>query len=295
MRAFYPGDASALAEAAALLHAGFAARSLSFWLTALHRVNRLADNQAMGYPLGYFMLNKNQPVGVALTLASWRERADGSRMRLINISSWYVQPDFRWRAGMMLRSMMADKSCTYTDFTPTAEVQKMLPVVGMQPINMGIAIHCLPLLALKPAHGARARLLGPDDAWPAPATPAQWRPLPAAVQAHRELGCTVLSLGMDGDAQLLVLRALRLRGLAAAQVVFCDSQVRLLRDLGALTRSLLARGVALLVCDTLQARTSATALFRPRERWFALGDNFDDRTDILGSELCLILGSNAQT
>jgi len=298
MRPFHADDASDLAQAAALLHEGFPERPMSFWLAALHRVQRLADNRAMGQPLGYFMLNQGQAVGVALTPASWRERADGTRVRLVNISSWYVRPDFRWRAGVMLRAIMADKSCIYTDLTPTPEVQKMLPVVGMQPINLGVAIHCLPLLALKPAGAARARWLGPTDALPAPVTPALWRPLPASVQAHRELGCTVLSLGMgtgtDGDAQLLVLRALRVRGLAAAQVVFCDSQERLLRDLGALARCLLARGVALLVCDTRQARSTATALFRPRERWFARGDNFEGRTDVLGSELCLILGAGAQ-
>jgi len=299
MRPFHADDASDLTQAAALLHEGFPARPVSFWLAALHRVQRLADNRAMGQPLGYFMLNQGQPVGVALTPASWRERADGTRVRLVNISSWYVRPDFRWRAGVMLRAIMADKSCIYTDLTPTPEVQKMLPVVGMQPINQGVAIHCLPLLALKPAQGAQARVLGPADALPAPATPEQWRPLPATVQAHRELGCTVLRLGIGvrtgvgNDAQLLVLRALRVRGLAAAQVVFCDSQAQLLRDLGALARCLLPRGVALLVCDTRQASSSATALFRPRERWFARGDSFEGRTDVLGSELCLILGASA--
>ena len=277
--------ASDFPEAAALLHEGFPERPLAFWAAALQRLQRYGGNADAAHPLGYFMLDGGRPVGIALTPASMRLRVDGSSVRMVNISSWYVRPAFRWRAALMLRGILADPHSIYTDLTPTPEVQRLLPLVGMHPMNRGVAIHLLPLLALQPARGARVRDLAEHEPWPHPGPPT------AMLHAHRDLGCLPLVLEAGGQQHLVVVRRTTLRGLPAAQLVYARSQALLLRHAGALARHLLARGMLLWLRSTREAAHTASSVFRPRELWFARGDNFDDHTDIFGSELCIILGA----
>jgi hypothetical protein len=278
-----PLAASDFPEAAVLLHEGFPSRPLQFWQGALQRLQRYGGNAEADHPLGYLMLDSGSAVGIALTPASLRRRADGSTLRVVNISSWYVRPAFRWRAGFMLRGILADPDAVYTDLTPTPEVQRLLPVVGMQPLNRGVAIHALPLLALQPARGGRVHELPDGQDWP------HAGPSAAMLHAHRALGCLPLVLQAEGAAHLLVVQRTALRGVPAAQLVYADSQALLLRHAGALARHLLARGLLLLLRSTCVAAHTATSVFRPRELWFARGGSFEDRTDIFGSELCVIL------
>ncbi len=276
------------AQAADLLREGFPGHAPDFWPQALARLQRYGGNAEAGYPLGYFMLDKDQPVGVALTPASLRHRADGSIGRVVNISSWYVRQPYRWRAGFMLRGILADRSATYTDLTATPELQKTLATLGLQPINRGIAVHALPLLCLHPGQGVQLHELRPNQAWP------QRGPPRALVEAHRELACLPVVLEQGATQQLVIFKHSRLRGLPAAQLVYAERRSQLLGDRGALARFLLARGFVFFVCETQHAASTATAWFRPREIWFASGNNFDDATDVFASELCLIHGQQSQ-
>ncbi len=278
-----PLDETDFARAALLLHEGFPGRPVAFWAAALQRLKHYGGNRQAGVPLGWFMLKDDEPVGVLLTPASLRRRTDGSSECIVNLSSWYVRPEFRWRAGFMLRRVTADKAAVYTDLTPTPEVQKMLPMFGFQPLNRGMALHLLPLQCLHPAHGARLRSLLPAEPWAYAGPPREM------IEAHRELGCLPLVLQPpQGQPQLLICRLGRLRGLRAAQLVYADSQSLVLRHRGALARHLLGQGVVLFVHDTRQTASTPTAWFRPRDQWFARGRVFDDRTDAFASELCIV-------
>lgn len=288
--------------AVALLCEGFPTRSAAFWQAGLARLKRYGGNVQAEYPFGFFMVDAGQPVGLALTPASLRLQADGKHRCVVNISSWYVREPFRWRAGFMLRGLMANPDHTYTDLTATPELQAILPKVGMRPINPGIALHLLPLLALRRSTGATVEELQPSSAWPDPACEPVFRlgPPRHLIEAHRELGCLPLLLRApllgDTDAQvagrlqqaLVILRHTRVRGLPAVQLTYAEDRPWVLQHRGALARWLLARGRTLLLCEANQARSSATALFRPREVWFVKGEHLDQRTDVFASELCLI-------
>lgn len=283
-------DDSDLAHAERLLCEGFPSLRAPFWAAALARLKRYGGNAEAGVPLGYLMLDRDEPVGVMLTPARLQARPDGGVHRIVNLSSWYVRPAYRWRAGFMLRNLLADEAAVYTDLTPTPEVQKMLPVLGLVPINAGVALHLLPLLCLHPARGARLRPLAPDE----PAPPGG--PPRAMVEAHRELGCVPLVLEHPGGQALVICKRTRVRGIPAAQLVFAESQALLLRHRGALARGLLALGLLLFVHDTRQPGNSPTRLFRRRDIWFARpaadgGGAFDDRTDVFASELCIVHAS----
>lgn len=280
-----PLDPTLFASATALLDEGFPRPEPGFWHAALQRLQRYGGNAEAGVPLGWLMLQGDEAVGVVLTPASLRARRDGASVRIVNLSSWYVRPAHRWRAGLMLRELMSDPSAVYTDLTATPRLQKMLPALGFGAISSGVALRLLPLLCLHRGRGARVRVLAPDEPWPHGGPPR------SMIEAHRELGCLPLVLESAEGRQLVICKRCRVRGLPAAQLMYADSQSLLMRHRGALARHLLGLGLLLFVHDTRDTRSSLTAWFRPRDRWFARGDGFADRTDAFGSELSIIHAS----
>lgn len=276
-----PVTTADLPLATQLLTEGFPERSSTFWELSLARLRQHGGNAAAGVPWGQILLERGQPVGIALTPASVRHR-NGHPQLLINLSSWYVRPSHRWRALLMLRRLVANRQATYTDFTPTPTVQRILPLVGLKAINRGLLIDCLPLHAWRGATGGEVQPLPPGADLAGFAPPAE------LIESHRALGCQPLLLHDAQGSQLLVLQRSTVRGLPAARVVYADSNQRWRRQLGPLARHLLRQGTVCLVSDSRGGPRPAGALFRPRDIWFSRGDDFEDRTDLLGSELCLL-------
>ncbi|MBL8328706.1 MAG: hypothetical protein JNJ71_07615 [Rubrivivax sp.] len=270
--------------AAALLAEGFPNRSLAFWESGLNRLRVHARNQEAGVPLGLLLQHEGQLAGVALMPASLRQRADGSRYPLVNVSSWYVRPEHRLRAAPMLRAMVADKRCAYIDLTPTEEVRRMLPLFGFKTVNAGTTVGVLPLLALGSAAAARIRPLRADDVLPAQAPPLEM------LLAHRELDCESVLLEHEGGQTLFVYRSRPVRRLPAARLKYIGSHAVMQRCLPVLARHLLARGFLLMSWDTrgTDAPSTASLRRRPGGLWFARGETFDDVTDFIGTELCIL-------
>lgn len=276
-----------LRHAAALLREGFPERSASFWDLTLARMQALRQAAAglpQIAPLGQFLVHQGRPVGVLLTLGSLRQPANGASHPMVNLSSWYIQAPHRWQAGRMLGRVLADANTTFTDLTPTPNVQRMLPRLGMHPVNQGLQVHPLLCQALRPSGAPAAWLerLPPEACGQAHGLP------PGLLQAHAQLGCLALRLHDDEGSQLLVLRRTRLRGLPAARLVFAESHRRWRPHLGQLARHLLRQGLVFLVSDHRPGDDARGAWVRPRGVWFAKGRCFADRTDALGSELCLM-------
>jgi hypothetical protein len=279
-----PLTESHLPAAVRLLCESFPERPAAFWQRGMQRLAQFARDQPSGVPLGLGLFEGDTLVGVALTPASLRTQPGGQVTRLVNISSWAIQPAHRWRAVFMLRQLLADRTACYTDLTPTPAVQGMLQQFGLAPVNAGTTVLALPgLAALRGAAGARFRTLGTDEPVP------HAGPSSALVQAHRALGCTPLVLEHADGQDLLVYRRSRVRGLPAAQLVYVHSHATLLRHLGPLARHLLAAGCPLAVYDGRSAGPRRWHTWhRPHGVWFARGADFSDRTDFLGSERCLL-------
>lgn len=269
--------------AAALLTEGFPERGPHFWQQGLHRLRQHAGNAAAGVPLGLLMKDGERPVGVALTPASQRHRTDGSVQTLVNVSSWYVQPTYRWRAGLMLRALVSDASRSYIDLTPTEDVARMLPVFGFRPVNRGTTVALLPMLALGRSGGARIHPLQPGDRLPDGSPPME------QLLAHRELNCWPLLLEHGTGSTLLVYRPRPLRGVPGARLKYIGSHTMLRQHLPVVARHLLARGLPLLTWDTREDdATSRAFIHRPGGIWYAKGTAFEDYTDFVGTELCIL-------
>ena len=272
---------SDLDRATDLLAEGFPTRTRAFWRTSLARLVQAGGNSEADHPLGCFMMDKDEPVGIALTPASLRPRPDGAPLRFVNVSSWYVRPAHRWRAVLMLRKIVSDPGSIYTDLTPTADVRTMIATLGFKAVNLGVVMHLLPILALRRG---------------LPATVSEWQagePLPAGspsadlIESHRGLGCLPLIVEGRGGRTLLVLRPKRVRRLPATQAVYVGSHAALEPHLPALARHLLGRGLLVAQIDCRSEAGTRNLGFRHNGLWFAKGSLFEDCTDHLGTELSL--------
>src|SRR5262249_42193552 len=130
-------DTSNETQAIDILARGMSQRSRSFWERTLARIHAYDGNAAAKVPAGQLLMHGTSPVGVVLTPASVRSDGDGPARRMINLSSWYIDPAHRWRGPMMLRAILRDHDATFTDLTPTPAVQKILLALGFRSINSG--------------------------------------------------------------------------------------------------------------------------------------------------------------
>lgn len=277
-------EADDLATVRLLLAEGFPERSQTFWDQAFQRLHRLGGNAAAGVPLGYFLLDRDVPVGVMLTPASLRRRAGGIHT-VINLSSWYVRPEQRWRAGLMQRAVLNAHDALFTDLSATQEVRRMLEAFGFTQLNAGVTFHALALTALEPVRKAVVHDLDASSG----AIPADTRDL---LEAHRDIGCLAAVLEADGQAHALLLKKRWPKGLPGARLLYCSSNAALARHLPALSRYLMRRGMLLLETDTDALPGRRGQLDRPIGLKFAKalnGYGLDpDTTDYAGSELAIL-------
>lgn len=278
-----PLEAADFPAAAALLVEGFPERSRTFWDEGLRALKRYGGNAECGVPFGQLLIAEGRPAGIALTPACWRRRGDGRRYPLVNFSSWYIRPEHRWLAGLMLRRLFSDPHATYVDLTPDARVARMLVVCGFRAVNTGTIVAALPLCAAGSGRGARVRDLWPEDELSAAAPP---RPM---LLAHRELGCRPLVIEHEAGRALIVYRERPVRGLPGARLMYVDSHAVLGRCLPALARFLLRRGLLMLSWDARGRKPSGLgSVHRAGGIWYALGEIDGDRTDFIGTELCIL-------
>lgn len=269
----HPLSAKDLDKAMELLVEGFPERPRAFWEKAVERLRQHGGNAAADHPYGFIWITQGRQTGVALTPAVARVAPCGATRRLVNISSWYVRPDQRWRAALMLKSLLSDPEAIYTDLTPTPAVRKMLPSLGFRPINRGTHIAPIPIAALRRSGGTLATVATDAAA--------------AAITGHAAVGCEPVRLAGPSGETLVVYRGARRFGVPVANLVYVESHRALAAAYGALARHLLARGFAFMRAPALDEPAPFGSALLPTGIWYVRGDYFEDRTDVVGSELTL--------
>lgn len=273
------------ALATALLIEGFPAKPADIWAAFFRRLRILGTNGPADVPFGYLMDTAGITTGVMMTPATLRDRPDGSKGTVINLSSWYVQPPERWRAGRMLQAVLKKHDAMFTDLTPTDEVRAMLPAFGFEAINAGVVVSLLPVAAVLPAGGARVRSMLPGDA----ALPDATRTI---LEAHGRAGCLAFVLEGDGPAMPLLFRKRTLKGVPAAKLIYCPDLARFQAALPAVARGLMTSGVGVLISDDTSAPLRTGQLKRSRGLKFVRsGAGFapvPNVTDHTASELALL-------
>lgn len=269
-----PIEESNFGEAVGLLAEGFPRRSRAYWAGALERIDALGENRALGIPFGHIMRTDGRAQGVALTIAS-RRPDHGERERVhVNYAAWYVAPDQRWRAPLMMRALIRTPCDVFTDLTPSTAVRAILPSFGFKQITQGIVLD----IAALHQGGGEVLDLG--------AVPTQTR---ALLSTHARFGGQAVALrSRDGALTPILYKIVKWRGLRAAQILYCASNRLLHGHLGALAKHLRREGIGLIKLDaSVDGPPPRGWLRKGRELRFVRGPTRPDVTDYLGSELSL--------
>lgn len=111
-----------------LLQRGFPERPRAHFVRALERLGAHATPQ--GFPkYGYLLEVDGAIVGVVLTIVS-AMMIDGENRVRINVSSWYVDPEYRLYAAIMTSRLRSFKQATHMNVTPSPHTWPILEALG---------------------------------------------------------------------------------------------------------------------------------------------------------------------
>ncbi|RYC33613.1 hypothetical protein D3273_03890 [Lichenibacterium minor] len=238
-----------LPAAVDLLVKGFADRTADYWRAGLAR---MAERPELpGCPrYGIVLENEGRLVGILLTL--WDDGARHGGGLRCNLSSWYVEPEFRAQAPLLDRVAQRRSGVTYLNVSPAPHTIAIQEARGFTAFCSGQMFVVPALCRVKP--GVRGRIAGAGD------------PLDDLAEADRRLvrdhlgyGCLCAVVDDGRGAQPLIFlrrrigparRAIGPGPVPCLQLVYCRDVATLPRLLGAVgTRLLVRSGIPWLVVD----------------------------------------------
>lgn len=170
--------------------------------------------------------------GVLLTIRS--QLPETGRVA-VNLSSWYVEPSFRWFAPRMLQMASSDENELFTDLTPSPETRKLNERLGFQTVTDYTLFYPLLLAAFRPARAQLHPLTGTT----AETLSSEIRDM---LEDHARLGCIVAILEAEGRRHPLVFLKTTTRKLPSARLIYCEDRQIAQRHLPAIARHLLGKG-----------------------------------------------------
>ena len=272
---------SNLADAITLLGKGFPKQQPEFWRTAIDRLNAAGGNATADVPIGYLMLSAGKPVGVVLTPARVQTKEDGTTERVVNLSSWYVDPEERWRAPMMLQQLLRLENTSFTDLTPNKSVQEILKAFGFEQINSGVSVNLLPYMRLM---GRRQAQVIPLSQVPRSAIGEETHDI---LSRYQQFGCVVGALIEDGRHIPLAFKRVLRSKIPLAMLVYSRDNSAVYRNLGAIGRYLAKERIHILMLDIPPGGQIPGIARNKRGNKFARGIQATNQTDFLGTELSL--------
>jgi hypothetical protein len=219
-----------------LLTRGFPRSTRDYWTRGFARWKTLpVIDDVPRY--GYVLDGRFGPVGAVLLISSKR----GSQI-VSNLSSWYVDPQWRAHAGDLISLATRLDHITYLNASPAPHTWRTLQAQGFAPYNFGRSL----VFAL-PGRGTVGETI-PDD-------------LPEAqlLRDHREMGWISLTVEKDGVVSPFVLKPHRLDRppLRLMDVMFCRGADDLRRCAPALAKHFLPRGsLGFLIDGDMETRLS---------------------------------------
>jgi hypothetical protein len=229
---------SDIPQVAALLARGFPGRPAAYWLRGLARQRaRALPPELPRY--GYMLDRDGAPAGTILMLFAPAE--DGGWR--CNLSSWYVDPDVRGYASLLLAMALKRKDTTYVNISPaphtwpTVEAQGFARYAGREFIAMPALARAQGDMVVRAVGHAEPGRSAAHD----------------LLAAHAAFGCISLMAEGPGGEHPFVFVPLRIRKgrlrLPVAQLVYCRDLADFVRCARPLGRHLLARGLPLVMFD----------------------------------------------
>jgi hypothetical protein len=225
-----------LGAVAGLLARGFRFRPKSYWRRGLARM--AARAVPAGYPpYGLLLESEGRTVGAILTIYSSVPAEGGAAIRC-NLSSWYVDPEFRGYAPLL--ASFRDPAVTYVNISPAENTWPVIEAQGFRCIREGWFLS-FPALG---SGGDPARIL------PLSRAP-QDLPERTLLEEHAGLGCIVIVLESEGVHYPFVFAPRRIlyRAIPTIKLAWCRDFADYIRFAGVIGRYLLARGMPGVVVD----------------------------------------------
>jgi len=235
-RQIQEADLEAVAD---LLTRGFPLRARKYWTTGLN--NLRARPSPNGCPqFGYLLEAEGAVVGAILLIFTQSGTGEAAAIRC-NVSSWYVDPDYRAHGALMVSQALKLKHVTYVNISAADHTLPMLKAQGYTRYSQGQFV-ALPALA-RGVRGLRARAFSSE----------RDRDLPEfdLLRAHAEAGCRVLVCEEEAGRTPFVFarRRIAYAPFGVLQLVWCRDTGGFVRCAGALGRRLLGDGVLAVLCD----------------------------------------------
>jgi len=276
-----PVSFQSLDEALPLLAGGFPSTSPKIWSANLRRLQQYGHANPTERA-GFILTAGGRDVGVILTIPSARRHGE-TTARLVNLSSWYIEAEHRWRAPRMLQQVVSCRETLYTDLTPTEPVRAMIGHFGFRPWSEGTLLFMLPWFAIKPAGESSVIPLHrlPSDAF-AP-------DIRDMLTRHAAFDCIAAGLWDGHGLHPLIFARLRRRGIPVARLIYADSRATLMAHMPAIARFLLQQKMLLLAVNGDRHDRIAGSFFteRPAPAFFK-GASAPPECDLAFSEFVFL-------
>jgi hypothetical protein len=224
-------DLGAIAE---LLAKGFKARSRREWARALGILSM--HPQPAGFPkYGYMLESGAKPVGVILLIATVVREGHAESIRC-NLSSWYVEPQFRCHAALLSARALKHAPATYLNFTAAPMTWSTIEVQGFSRYRQGVFL-AIPALA-KARPGCEVVRLRDPEQFEGKLPPDELE----ALAEHARYGCLVLCCTTPEGIYPFVFRCRRIKRLLPCSVlIYCRNLADFTRCAGPIGRYLALR------------------------------------------------------
>jgi hypothetical protein len=227
------------AAIAALLSRGFPKRNLQFWIRALGRL-KLCEHPSGLPKYGYILESDGAPVGVLLF--TWG-RVNGTLGFRCNLSSWYVEPNFRAYASLFSSHAFRRKDVTYLNVSPR---QDTLPIIEAQGFSRYSEGNVVAMPMLNGMYGPRAKVFRVPRQPEVEFDPSEHEIL----LQHAGHGCISLWCESANHAYPFVFRPRRVkRVIPCAQMIYCREIAEFVHFAGPIGRFLALRGKPFVIVD----------------------------------------------
>jgi hypothetical protein len=267
-----------------LLTRGFVHRSREYWMRGLRRQGaRSLPQDAPRY--GYLLENDGKPVGCLLLIYSTK-MIGGEALTCCNVSSWYVDAEFRNYAALFASMTQKRKDVTYFNVTPASPTWPILEAQGFKTYCRG-PYFSLPAL-FHGRGGMHVEAVTPDTT----SMPGMPDDELALLKRHASYGClSLVCRTAEGAVPFIFFPLRKRRGiipLPALQLGFCREIADYVRCAGAIGRYLLRRGRPIVILDANGPIAGLTGLYsEARGRKYFKGPACPRLGDLADTELAI--------
>ena len=229
----------------ALLSAGFKDRHRHYWQRGIERLARRKVPEGR-QRYGFVLDAGHKLAGIILLIWSTRIH-EGIEVEIANVAGWYVEPEYRGYAQLLVSVALRDRKAAYLNISPAPHTWPILENQGYRQYCSGLFFAAAPLV--RAVAGVKVEAVSAGRNSPAIEALAEYEML----REHASFGCIVLICNHGGQLYPFIFRRFIIRsGLIptpGAMTIYCRNQAELTRFAGNIGWYLLPRAMPVIIMD----------------------------------------------